>query len=370
MRSVFGLVALDGGTATWDGAPITPTMRNRFGYMPEQRGLYPKMKAIDHVAWLGRLRGMSAAASEAAAHRWLGDLGLEGRSDERIERLSHGNQQRVQLAASLVHDPDLLVLDEPFSGLDPMGADSMAHVLRTRAREGATVLFSSHQLDVVADLCEDVAVIAAGKVVLEGTIEEVRRSAPRRRLEEPGVDPPARTAPIAAAAPPRCGGHRAGARAVDLRPGHRHHRGASRLGSGPCRRRDRLCDHRPAVPGHHHVRAMGTDGGPRGEVDQGGRTRRVFDQRAVAPRRQGHRDRRAGSGAVGHPDHARPGGGAGVRSVRDPGRDGSDDRMVAGVVRPRLCVLCRAQRSPPSPSPPASDSRECPPGRSPSASSS
>lgn len=183
MRSVFGLVSLDSGTVTWDGERVGPEQRYGFGYMPEQRGLYPKMKAVEQLAWLGRLRGLDAETARASAVRWLTRLGLGERLDERIERLSHGNQQRAQLAASLVHDPDLLVLDEPFSGLDPMGADSMAEILRDRAAAGAAVVFSSHQLDVVEDLCEDVAIIASGRVVLTGTIEDVRASAPRRRLE-------------------------------------------------------------------------------------------------------------------------------------------------------------------------------------------
>jgi ABC-2 type transport system ATP-binding protein len=189
MRSIFGLVALDRGEVRWGGRPVSPAMRGSFGYMPEQRGLYPKMKAIDHLVWLGRLRGMDAADARAAAGSWLARLGLEDRADERVERLSHGNQQRVQLAASLVHEPDLLVLDEPFSGLDPMGADSMASILRDRAAEGAAVVFSSHQLDVVEDLCEDLAVVAQGRIVLEGTIEQVREDAPRRRLEIAFADP-------------------------------------------------------------------------------------------------------------------------------------------------------------------------------------
>ena len=201
MRAVFGLVALDRGTLSWDGKLITPDARTAFGYMPEQRGLYPKMKAAEQLAWLGRLRGMPPDGARAAADHWLGRLGLEERKDERIERLSHGNQQRAQLAASLVHDPDLLVLDEPFSGLDPMGADAMAEILRERAAAGAAVVFSSHQLDLVEDLCEDLAVIANGVVVLAGTIEGVRAAAPKRRLEvgfaEPGIvwEPPVPSEP-------------------------------------------------------------------------------------------------------------------------------------------------------------------------------
>jgi ABC-2 type transport system ATP-binding protein len=204
MRSVFGLVALDAGEIRWDGTVVDPSSRAGFGYMPEQRGLYPKMRAADQLTWLGQLRGLSRHDAREAALLWLGRLGLEDRATERIERLSHGNQQRAQLAASLVHDPELLVLDEPFSGLDPMGADAMAGILRDRAAEGAAVVFSSHQLDVVEDLCEDLAVIANGRIVLEGTIEEVREAAPKRRLEvgfedgsvewEPPIDhEPART---------------------------------------------------------------------------------------------------------------------------------------------------------------------------------
>lgn len=183
MRAVFGLVALDRGSLTWDDRPIRPSDRVAFGYMPEQRGLYPKMRAAEQIAWLGRLRGLSASEASRSAREWLSRLGLGGRLDERIERLSHGNQQRAQLAASLVHDPELLVLDEPFSGLDPMGADAMAAILREQAAAGAAVVFSSHQLDVVEHLCEDVAVIANGRVVLDGTIEGIRADAPKRRLE-------------------------------------------------------------------------------------------------------------------------------------------------------------------------------------------
>jgi len=183
MRSIFGLVALDAGTVTWNGRPVDGTARLQFGYMPEQRGLYPKMRVGAQVAWLGRLRGMTKADAARSTRGWLDRLGLSGRAADRVETLSHGNQQRAQLAASLVHEPDLLVLDEPFSGLDPMGVDAMSEVLRSRAAAGATVVFSSHQLDLVEDLCQDVAIIDRGRVVVAGTIDEVRRTAPSRRLE-------------------------------------------------------------------------------------------------------------------------------------------------------------------------------------------
>jgi ABC-2 type transport system ATP-binding protein len=126
---------------------------------------------------------MTAARAARAAASWLERLGLDGRAGDRLEQLSHGNQQRVQLAAALVHGPAALVLDEPFSGLDPMAAESLAEIIREQAAAGATVLFSSHQLDLVQDVCEDVAIIDRGRVVLAGSLEEVRRRAPHRRLD-------------------------------------------------------------------------------------------------------------------------------------------------------------------------------------------
>jgi ABC-2 type transport system ATP-binding protein len=183
MRAIFGLVRLDGGTVSWDGRPITLPVRLGFGYMPEQRGLYPKMKTAEQLAYFGQLHGMSAASSVQAAHHWLERLGLGDRAGDPVEALSHGNQQRAQLAAALVHDPDLLVLDEPFSGLDPIGAETMADVLRERAAAGAAVLFSSHQLDLVEDLCEDVAIIDRGRIVLAGNVRELKAASPQRVLE-------------------------------------------------------------------------------------------------------------------------------------------------------------------------------------------
>jgi ABC-2 type transport system ATP-binding protein len=183
MRAIFDLVRLDGGTLQWDGRPITLPARLGFGYMPEQRGLYPKMKAAEQLAYFGQLHGMSAGSALDAAHRWLDRLGLGDRAGDPVEALSHGNQQRAQLAAALVHDPELLVLDEPFSGLDPIGVETMADVLRERAAAGVAVLFSSHQLDLVEDLCEDVAIIDHGRIVLAGNVRELKTASPHRVLE-------------------------------------------------------------------------------------------------------------------------------------------------------------------------------------------
>lgn len=183
MRSVFGLVSPDHGSVTWDDRPIGPEERHHFGYMPEQRGLYPRMRVHDQLVYFGRLHGLDRDVASAAADRWLGELGLSDRAGARLEELSHGNQQRIQLAVSLVHDPELLVLDEPFSGLDPIGVETMADLLRTLSAEGVAVMFSSHQLDLVEDLCEEVAIIDRGAIVLEGAVRALRNASPRRYLE-------------------------------------------------------------------------------------------------------------------------------------------------------------------------------------------
>ena len=183
MRSIFRLINLDRGEVTWDRKPIEADDLLRFGYMPEQRGLYPKMKAKDQLAYFGRLHGMSKPDATDSALKWLTTFGLEDRADTPVEALSHGNQQRVQLAAALVHDPELLVLDEPFSGLDPIAVETMSGVLEDEAARGKAVVFSSHQLDLVEDLCEDVAIINEGAVVVSGKVEELKDSAPIRHLE-------------------------------------------------------------------------------------------------------------------------------------------------------------------------------------------
>ena len=183
MRTVFRLLRPDSGFVTWDGVPVAPDDLLRFGYMPEQRGLYPKMRAGDQLTYLGRLHGLSKSEARSSAEGWLERFGLADRIGDPVESLSHGNQQRVQLAAALVHGPELLVLDEPFSGLDPIAVETMSDVLREQAAAGKAVVFSSHQLDLVEDLCENVAIINAGQVVVSGNVERLKDSAPIRHLE-------------------------------------------------------------------------------------------------------------------------------------------------------------------------------------------
>ena len=180
MRAVFGLTDLDAGRVRWDGADVGPAQRRRFGYMPEERGLYPTMQVGEQLTYLGRLHGLGAAAAAAAARQWLERLGVADRAGSTVEALSHGNQQRVQLAAALVHDPELLILDEPLAGLDPAGIDAMAEVLAGQARQGRGVLFSSHQLDLVEDLCDQVVIIDHGRLVAAGRVDELASDGARR----------------------------------------------------------------------------------------------------------------------------------------------------------------------------------------------
>ncbi|TDB77693.1 ABC transporter ATP-binding protein [Micromonospora sp. KC723] len=174
MRIILGLLAPDAGQVSWRNAPLTRQARRRFGYLPEERGLYPKMSAREQVIYLGRLHGMDAPAARRATDALLDRLGLAERGDDLLETLSLGNQQRAQVAAALVHDPEVLILDEPFSGLDPLAVDTVVAVLRERAATGVPVLFSSHQLDVVERLCDDLVIIADGTIRAAGSREQLR----------------------------------------------------------------------------------------------------------------------------------------------------------------------------------------------------
>ncbi|MDP2709951.1 MAG: ATP-binding cassette domain-containing protein [Solirubrobacteraceae bacterium] len=189
MRIALGVLEADDGSVLWRGEPATRERQREFGYMPEERGLYPKMRVDRHLRYLAMLHGLRQADAEEAAQRWIERLGLGEYAGKRVEELSLGNQQRVQLAAALVHDPPVLILDEPFSGLDPIGTDVMAEVLAERAREGAAVLFSSHQLELVERLCDRVSIVNRGRTVAAGTVDELReeRSRPRLRVDVEGA---------------------------------------------------------------------------------------------------------------------------------------------------------------------------------------
>lgn len=190
MRIMLGVLAADAGEVTFDGKPITRDTRARIGYMPEERGLYPKMKVLEQLVYLAQLHGLPTNDAHASAERWIIRLGLGDRRADEVQKLSLGNQQRVQLAAALVHDPAVLVLDEPFSGLDPVAVDVMSQVLKEKAGQGVPVVFSSHQLDLVERLCDRIGIISGGKMVAVGSVDELTAGATARlRVTAPQAPP-------------------------------------------------------------------------------------------------------------------------------------------------------------------------------------
>jgi len=188
MRIVLGVLSPDRGEVRWAGVPLDFAARRRIGYMPEERGLYPKMRLIEQLAYLGELHGMAGSEARASATHWLDRFGLKDRDNDDLQALSLGNQQRVQLAAALVFGPDVLVLDEPFAGLDPVAVDVMSAVLREQADAGLPVIFSSHELELVERLCDRVGIIDLGKMVAIGTVAELRAGGQERRwIDVPGA---------------------------------------------------------------------------------------------------------------------------------------------------------------------------------------
>ncbi|WP_020657587.1 ABC transporter ATP-binding protein [Amycolatopsis benzoatilytica] len=182
MRIALGVLSADAGEVRYEGVPITHETRRQIGYMPEERGLYPKMKVGEQLTYLARLHGMPVAQAKASTERWTERLGVAARRDDEVQKLSLGNQQRVQLAAALVHEPRILVLDEPFSGLDPVAVDVMSAVLKEKAAEGVPVVFSSHQLDLVERLCDRVGIVRSGRMEASGSVAELRAGGTTRLL--------------------------------------------------------------------------------------------------------------------------------------------------------------------------------------------
>lgn len=180
MRIALGVLSADSGEVRLGGRLVDLDVRRTIGYMPEERGLYPKMKVGQQLSYLARLHGMSRAEADASVRQWTERLGIDHRAGDMVSNLSLGNQQRVQLAAALVHDPVVLVLDEPFSGLDPVAVDVMSEVLLEKAETGVPVIFSSHQLELVERLCHRVGIVSAGKMADIGTVDRLRSQGPRQ----------------------------------------------------------------------------------------------------------------------------------------------------------------------------------------------
>ena len=215
MRILFGVIEPDAGTLAWRGHEPTDADRRSWGYMPQERGLYRDMRVLDQLVWIARLHGLDAATGKQRAIDLLERLGLADRSGDEVEKLSGGMAQRVQLAAAMVHDPDLLVLDEPFNGLDPVAVEFLSNVILDHVRSGRHLLFSSHQLDLVEDLCEEITMIHHGRVVLHGDVRELKAQSPDRYLRvDVDVDPTWVDATVAAVTSTDASGSR-----VRLEPG-------------------------------------------------------------------------------------------------------------------------------------------------------
>ena len=180
MRIMVGVLAPTSGEVLWDGEPVTSELRRNFGYMPEERGLYPRMKVLDQLIYFARLHGYSSEAARERAMQLLTQLDVDSRAGDLLDTLSLGNQQRVQIATALIHEPVALILDEPFSGLDPLAVESMVELLQVEVAPTVPLSFSSHQLELVERLCDDLVILSGGAVVASGSKEELRSTEQER----------------------------------------------------------------------------------------------------------------------------------------------------------------------------------------------
>ncbi|MEF3302805.1 ABC transporter ATP-binding protein [Paenibacillus sp. GYB003] len=182
MRMVLGLIAPDQGSIRWNGKPYSDELRALMGYLPEERGLYPKVKVSDQVLYLAELRGMKRSMAEKSLRRWLERFEVPDYYNKKVEELSKGNQQKIQFIAAVIHDPDILILDEAFSGLDPVNVELLKSTVTELRNEGKTILFSSHRMDHVEELCENICILHKSNTVLKGKLKSIKRSFPRERV--------------------------------------------------------------------------------------------------------------------------------------------------------------------------------------------
>lgn len=181
MRIIMDIFAPDSGTVLIDGKPID-RHSVRLGYLPEERGLYRKTCVGEQLVYFGRLRGLSRSEAQDAAEQWLKRLDMYEYRDKRVETLSKGNQQRIQLALSLINDPEVIILDEPFSGLDPVNAGQLREIVQERAQMGRLIIFSSHQMESVENICDDIVILKKGSIAVGGSLSEIRAGCPRDRV--------------------------------------------------------------------------------------------------------------------------------------------------------------------------------------------
>ena len=181
MRIIMNIFEPDGGEVLLDGRPLDNSGA-RFGYLPEERGLYRKMRVGEQLEYFAKLRGLSSGQAKSAVSDWLELLGMTDAYKKKVETLSKGNQQRIQLALAMINDPDVIILDEPFSGLDPVNASQLKDIVSGMARKGKVIILSSHQMNVVEDFCEDILILRRGETVLSGSLESIRAGWPHREI--------------------------------------------------------------------------------------------------------------------------------------------------------------------------------------------
>ncbi len=181
-RMILGILDTNGGKITWDGNPINYSTSHLVGYLPEERGLYPKLKVRDQIVYLARLRGMQKSEAQVELKTWLDRFKIPEYENKRVEELSKGNQQKIQFIASVIHKPKLLILDEPFSGLDPINVEILKEAVISLKDNGTTIVFSTHRMEHVEEMCEHLCILRKGKQVLHGSLKEIKRSFGKKNL--------------------------------------------------------------------------------------------------------------------------------------------------------------------------------------------
>ena len=181
IRILMDVFKGNGGSVLLDGKPFDPR-KHQIGYLPEERGLYPKKTVSEQLVYLGMLRGLSPKKAKENMKKWIERMGVSEYENRKLETLSKGNQQKVQLAQTLICNPDMIILDEPFSGLDPVNSQILKDVIREQIQEGKLVIFSSHQMSYVEEFCEKIAILNHGEVVLSGDLKEIKREFGKDRL--------------------------------------------------------------------------------------------------------------------------------------------------------------------------------------------
>ncbi len=181
-RMLLGLMCPDEGEVLWNGAPLNDKVRDLIGYLPEERGLYPKETVEHQIVYFGSLRGKDPKELKPKVDEWLTKLKVKGKKSSKIKELSKGNQQKVQLITTLIHEPKLVILDEPFSGLDPINADIMKDAIIELRKQGACVIFSSHNMDNVEKICDRLLMIKNGQQIMTGSVDEIKESFGRTKV--------------------------------------------------------------------------------------------------------------------------------------------------------------------------------------------